>query len=203
MTAVLEVSNITKTFGGIRAVDGVSFDVQEGEILGVIGPNGCGKTTLFNCILGQLDADRAARCKVDGRTSPACGRASQRLGVGRTFQLLQVFPKMSVRDNLIIAGQEHQARCCRGCSAPRDAGLSAEADRMIELLPARASRRRSGRQPELRPAEAARHRDGVHGRAARWCCSTSRPAASTRPCSAICKERLTAINRERSARPSS
>jgi branched-chain amino acid transport system ATP-binding protein len=50
MTAVLEVSDIKKSFGGIKAVDGVSFDVQEGEILGLIGPNGCGKSTLFNCI---------------------------------------------------------------------------------------------------------------------------------------------------------
>ena len=54
MTAVLEVTSIRKRFGGITAVDGVSFDVHEGEILGLIGPNGCGKSTLFNCILGQL-----------------------------------------------------------------------------------------------------------------------------------------------------
>ena len=54
MSAVLEVTDIKKSFGGITAVDGVSFDVREGEILGLIGPNGCGKSTLFNCILGQL-----------------------------------------------------------------------------------------------------------------------------------------------------
>ena len=55
MSAVLEVTNIKKSFGGITAVDGVSFDVREGEILGLIGPNGCGKSTLFNCILGIVD----------------------------------------------------------------------------------------------------------------------------------------------------
>ena len=66
MTAVLEVSNIRKSFGGITAVDGVSFDVQEGEILGLIGPNGCGKSTLFNCILGQLTPS-GGEVKVDGR----------------------------------------------------------------------------------------------------------------------------------------
>ena len=52
MAAVLEVQSLTKSFGGIRAVDGVSFAVQEGEILWLIGPNGSGKSTLFNCILG-------------------------------------------------------------------------------------------------------------------------------------------------------
>ena len=66
MTAVLEVSNIRKNFGGITAVDGVSFDVQEGEILGLIGPNGCGKSTLFNCILGQLTPS-GGEVKVDGK----------------------------------------------------------------------------------------------------------------------------------------
>ena len=66
MTAVLEVSEIKKSFGGIKAVDGVSFDVQEGEILGLIGPNGCGKSTLFNCILGQL-TPTGGEVKVDGK----------------------------------------------------------------------------------------------------------------------------------------
>ena len=66
MTAVLEVTDIKKSFGGITAVDGVSFDVQEGEILGLIGPNGCGKSTLFNCILGQLTPS-GGEVKVDGK----------------------------------------------------------------------------------------------------------------------------------------
>ena len=66
MTAVLEVSNMRKSFGGITAVDGVSFAVQEGEILGLIGPNGCGKSTLFNCILGQLTPS-GGEVKVDGK----------------------------------------------------------------------------------------------------------------------------------------
>src|SRR5207237_737293 len=108
MTAVLEVSSIKKSFGGIKAVDGVSFDVQEGEILGLIGPNGCGKSTLFNCILGQL-TPTGGEVKVDGKVVTGL-RPSElnRLGVSRTFQLLQVFPKLSVRDNLILAGQEQQ-----------------------------------------------------------------------------------------------
>ena len=131
MTAVLEVTNVRKSFGGIRAVDGVSFDVQEGEILGLIGPNGCGKSTLFNCILGQL-TPTGGEVKVDGKIVTGL-RPSElnRLGVSRTFQLLQVFPKLSVRENLILAGQEHQGNMVSRLFGPSDAGLSAAADQMI------------------------------------------------------------------------
>ncbi len=70
MTTVLEVEGLKKHFGGIKAVDGVSFTVEEGEILGIIGPNGCGKSTLFNCILGQL-SPRKGGSGWTGRTLPA------------------------------------------------------------------------------------------------------------------------------------
>src|SRR6202790_5849288 len=108
MSTVLEVRDLKKSFGGIVAVDGVSFDVHEGEILGLIGPNGCGKSTLFNCILGQLTPSDG-EVKVDGKVVTGL-RPSElnRLGVSRTFQLLQVFPKLSVREDLILSGQEHQ-----------------------------------------------------------------------------------------------
>ena len=93
MSAVLEVTDIKKNFGGISAVDGVSFDVREGEILGLIGPNGCGKSTLFNCILGQLTPS-GGEVKLDGKVVTGMRPAElNRLGVSRTFQLLQVFPK--------------------------------------------------------------------------------------------------------------
>ena len=65
MSAVLQVNGLEKAFGGIRAVNGVSFEVHEGEILGLIGPNGSGKSTLFNCILGQL-APSAGQVRIDG-----------------------------------------------------------------------------------------------------------------------------------------
>ncbi len=131
MTAVLEISDIRKNFGGITAVDGVSFDVQEGEILGLIGPNGCGKSTLFNCILGQLKPN-GGEVKVDGRVVTGFRPSDlNRLGVSRTFQLLQVFPKLSVRENLILAGQEHQGNMMSRLLGPSDAGLTDAADRMI------------------------------------------------------------------------
>jgi branched-chain amino acid transport system ATP-binding protein len=134
MTAVLEVTDLRKGFGGIAAVNGVSFDVQEGEILGLIGPNGCGKSTLFNCILGQLAPD-GGEVKIDGKVVTRL-RPSElnRLGVSRTFQLLQVFPKLSVKENLILAGQEHQGNMLSRLFGPTDAGLSDVADQMIAFF---------------------------------------------------------------------
>jgi len=131
MSAVLEATNIKKRFGGITAVDGVSFDVREVEILGLIGPNGCGKSTLFNCILGQLTPS-GGEVKVDGKIVTGL-RPSElnRLGVSRTFQLLQVFPKLSVRENLILAGQEHRGSMMSRLFGASDAGMTGAAERMI------------------------------------------------------------------------
>jgi branched-chain amino acid transport system ATP-binding protein len=134
MSAVLEVRDLKKAFGGIHAVDGVSFDVNEGEILGIIGPNGSGKSTLFNCILGQL-RPTAGEVSLDGR--PVTGMRPcdlNRLGVSRTFQLLQVFPELTVRENLILAAQEHKGSMLTRLFGARDAGLSGDADRMIEFF---------------------------------------------------------------------
>jgi branched-chain amino acid transport system ATP-binding protein len=134
MTAVLEVSNLRKTFGGITAVDDVSFDVREGEILGIIGPNGSGKSTLFNCVLGQLRPN-AGDVRVDGKPTTGMRPCDiNRLGVSRTFQLLQVFPLLSVRDNLILAGQEHQGSMYSRLLGPADAGLGDAAQQMIEFF---------------------------------------------------------------------
>jgi branched-chain amino acid transport system ATP-binding protein len=134
MPPILEVRDLTKTFGGISAVNGVSFDVHKGEILGLIGPNGSGKSTLFNCILGQL-APSSGEVRVDGR--PITGMRPcdlNRLGIGRTFQLLQVFPQLSVRENLILAGQEHRGSMWSRLIGRRDAGLTGAANRMIEFF---------------------------------------------------------------------
>lgn len=131
MSPVLEVTGIAKSFGGIAAVDGVSFQVHEGEILGIIGPNGCGKSTLFNCILGQLQPG-AGEVKLDGRDVTGMRPCDlNRLGVSRTFQLLQVFPQLTVRENLILAGQEHRGTMVARLFGRRDAGLSGAADQMI------------------------------------------------------------------------
>jgi branched-chain amino acid transport system ATP-binding protein len=131
MATVLEVEGLAKRFGGIAAVDGVSFSVEEGEILGIIGPNGCGKSTLFNCILGQLSPS-AGSVRLDGADVTGLSpEAMNKRGVSRTFQLLQVFPELTVRENLVLAGQEHQGTMLSRLFGPRDAGLTAAADRMI------------------------------------------------------------------------
>jgi branched-chain amino acid transport system ATP-binding protein len=132
--AVLEVRDLAKQFGGIHAVEGVSFDVNEGEILGIIGPNGSGKSTLFNCILGQLQPS-AGEISLDGRVVTGMRPCDlNRLGVSRTFQLLQVFPELTVRENLILAAQEHKGSMVSRLFGARDVGLTEEANRMIEFF---------------------------------------------------------------------
>jgi len=134
MSAVLAVRDLSKRFGGIVAVDGVSFEVNEGEILGIIGPNGSGKSTLFNCILGQLKPT-AGDVHLDGRSVTGMRACDlNRLGVSRTFQLLQVFPQLTVRENLILAGQEHKGTMLSRLIGRRDAGLSAPAERMLDFF---------------------------------------------------------------------
>ena len=131
MTTVLEVRGLEKHFGGIVAVAGVSFEVRAGEILGIIGPNGSGKSTLFNCILGQL-APSAGDVHLDGRAVTGMRPCDlNRLGVSRTFQLLQIFPQLTVRENLILAGQEHRGTMLSRLFGPRDAGLTERADEML------------------------------------------------------------------------
>ena len=132
--AFLEVDGVSKQYGAIRAVDGVSLRVGPGEIVGVIGPNGSGKTTLFNAILGQIKptAGRVAFCDED-ITGMAPLELARR-GIGRTFQTLQVFTQLSVRDNLIAAAQEFKGTLPRRLLAPPDAGLGEHAERMIDLF---------------------------------------------------------------------
>ena len=98
MSAALSVDGLEKAFGGVRAVDGVTFDVASGELVALIGPNGAGKSTCFNLINGQLapDAGRVTLGGEDVTGRPA--RALARLGVGRTFQVAATFASMTVRE---------------------------------------------------------------------------------------------------------
>lgn len=131
---VLSVRNVSKSFGGIKAVRDVSFDVRKGEVLGLIGPNGSGKSTLFNCVLGQLKPN-GGEVRVNGRDVAGMRACDlNKLGVGRTFQQLSVFPQMSVLENIILAGQEHHGNMATRLFGPSDAGLTDEAEQMIEFF---------------------------------------------------------------------
>jgi branched-chain amino acid transport system ATP-binding protein len=128
---VLKVTGLKKAYGAIQAVGGVSFEVRPGEIFGVIGPNGSGKTTLFNSMLGQITPDEG-KIELNGQDVTTLSPLElNRLGVGRTFQTLQVFGKMTVRDNLIVAAQEHQGSLLSRMFASGDSGLGAKADALI------------------------------------------------------------------------
>jgi ABC-type branched-subunit amino acid transport system ATPase component len=101
--SLLIVQEITKVFGGVRAVDGCSLEVPEGSITALIGPNGSGKTTLFNVITGYLPADSG---RVTFAGNDVSGKAPGRLyntGLSRTFQQARVFPQLSVQENLVVA----------------------------------------------------------------------------------------------------
>ena len=100
---LLSLRNVSKSFGGIHAVHDISFDVGAGESVGLVGPNGAGKTTLFNCVCGQLRNDEGdiLFCGSSLTGLPTFKRA--RLGIGRTYQKVEMFTDMSVRDHLLVA----------------------------------------------------------------------------------------------------
>ena len=100
--AVLAVRDLTVRFGGVTALDGVSFSVPEGQVCGLIGPNGAGKTTLFDCV-SRLTRPRSGSIAVAGRdVTPLGPHQVAALGVARTFQHLGLVPTLSVRDNVML-----------------------------------------------------------------------------------------------------
>lgn len=108
--SLLVVNNLGKSFGGVTAVDDVSFSIRAGELLALIGPNGAGKTTTFNMINGQLKADRGS-VQLSGQE--LLGRAPReiwRQGVGRTFQIAETFASLTALENVQMALLSHQRR---------------------------------------------------------------------------------------------
>ncbi len=107
MTVQLEIAGVSKSFGGVQAVNRVSFEVRKGEILSVIGPNGAGKTTLINCVNGVFHPE-SGRILLDGKdvtrlTPPRIAA----LGIARTFQNIALFRGMTVLDNLMLGRHIH------------------------------------------------------------------------------------------------
>ena len=110
MTALLEAHGIRKEFAGITALDDVTLEVAEREIVGLIGPNGAGKTTFFNCLLGLLKLDGGS-VRFEGRDLygvPTHKRA--RLGIGRTFQRIELFTGMTPREHFLVAERVRNGR---------------------------------------------------------------------------------------------
>ena len=148
--ALIEASRLTKRFGGILALDEVSIAVEAGEAVGLVGPNGAGKTTLFDCLNGVRHFDSGELCFANRRidTLPAYKRA--RLGIGRSFQRLELFAGMSAREHLMVAERVHRGDgrlwkdLCNRSKAQQpvsrveellgDLGLSEVADDPIESL---------------------------------------------------------------------
>jgi len=116
VTGYFEISDMTQSFGGIAALDGVSISVAKGEVFGVIGPNGAGKTTLLNCICGVYAADRG-RLVIDG--ADLTGRRPHRIaasGIARTFQHADFFASMPVLDFLMLSRLPQQTTSLTRCA---------------------------------------------------------------------------------------
>jgi len=137
---LLDVQGLSKAFGGLQAVDGLSFAVREGEILGLLGPNGSGKTTVFNLIAGALPPD-GGQIYFSGRQITRCPPSLRAaLGIARTFQLVRVLPNLSTLDNVLVA------RLYGHASAPSLPHARAEAWACLE----RVGLHGKGRSPAVR-----------------------------------------------------
>jgi len=108
MTDILEIKGLRKKFYQLEAVAGVDFEVREGEILGLIGPNGSGKTTMFDCITGIQRPTAGDIYFMGRRITRMKPHGVYKHGIGRTFQLVQLFPGMTVLDNMVMAIQESE-----------------------------------------------------------------------------------------------
>jgi branched-chain amino acid transport system ATP-binding protein len=141
---LLTVRGVTKSFGGVRAVDEVDFVVGEGESIGLVGPNGAGKTTLFNCICGQVRHD-AGSVEFKGATldeMPNFKRA--RLGIGRTYQRIEVFPDLTVQEHLLVAerarrgdGRLWKDLCRKSAPRPDELDNVSQVLELVDLLEVR------------------------------------------------------------------
>ncbi len=136
--SLLEADAVTKTFAGITALDKVNLDVNPGEIVGLIGPNGAGKTTFFNCLLGILKPD-SGRVRFDGRDlTRVATHKRARLGIGRTFQRIELFSGMTPRDHFLVAERVRNGRGALWKDVLFLGGASSDeknrVDAMLELL---------------------------------------------------------------------
>lgn len=143
---LLRVSGLGKSFGGVRAVDGIDFDLQAGELLALIGPNGAGKSTTFNMVNGQLRAGSGS-ILLDGRELTGLKpRDIWRLGVSRTFQIAETFSSLTVVENVqmaLLSADQRLFSMWRPAAAHRrndaiallaQVGMASQADRPCSVL---------------------------------------------------------------------
>lgn len=141
MSALLEVRDLSKAFGGVKAVRAVSFNIERGQLLAMIGPNGAGKSTCFNMLNGQLRPDSGS-VRLEGKELVGLApRQVWRLGVGRTFQITATFASMTVRENVQMALLSHHRQINRLWVRARDQ-FRDEADQLLDLVGMRAQAER-------------------------------------------------------------
>ncbi len=116
---LLEVSGVTKRFGGVTAVSDCSIALRAGGIYGLIGPNGSGKTTLFNCITGMEQRDAGTITLGGRRIDGLAPHRVARLGVGRTFQVIRVFPELTALENLLVVARGDRAAAVTRAGRPK------------------------------------------------------------------------------------
>jgi len=109
VTNLLKVEGVTKAFGGLQALSGCSLSVEKGSIAGLIGPNGSGKTTLFNVITGYVKPDAGTVTFEERNITSASPAQVFTLGVGRTFQITRIFPRITVLENMLVASQRKES----------------------------------------------------------------------------------------------
>ena len=136
MTVLLRADRVSKAFGGVQALSDCTVEVDQGTITGLIGPNGSGKTTLFNVITGYERVDAGDVYVGRHKITNASPERAFALGIGRTFQLTRIFPRLTVMENMLIASQQRDRT--HGRARPRNplARAGGEADRRhaMELL---------------------------------------------------------------------
>jgi branched-chain amino acid transport system ATP-binding protein len=131
--ALLSVEGLTKSYGGVHAVRGVTFALKPGEILALIGPNGAGKSTCFDMLNGQKSPDSGRIMLLGKDTTGRAPREIWRLGVGRTFQITATFPTMTVRENVQVALVSHHGQLFNLWSSTPKLARD-EAGRLLELV---------------------------------------------------------------------
>lgn len=110
MENILEIENISKHFGGVKAIDRCTFQVKRGSITGLIGPNGAGKTTMFNTISGLIKPDDGSIYFNDEEITTVAPYKRTRLGIGRSYQAIRLFPELTTLENIVISFQNNKER---------------------------------------------------------------------------------------------